>query len=508
VKIRSLLSTFFFPELMAMIKKPQLIILLVTVIVAFCSIGLNTGSSELLYKRMNSPFIKFLELNIPSHNISAKFHNKVAEFLNDSTAKSRFDFKTHGLVSEVFDDFKSQSGEAVRAHIRLIDTSSYLYDFLLRENGSDLLLTTKEVDLQASPWSVVVTSGFLKKLGYDESSWPGFLQYWHSDSQSVSLPIAAIVKTLPRGNDLFAPPLAFYAMLRKFEKDVLDPDNPRFQSSAIIFAEGVDQDSLKTVLNKCPPCRQGSSGPPATRYDNIKSGSSIYKTFSEENGKKKCLESLEKCLRATYFHVFNDYHRLHRTMSDGLYSATFLEVHFNELDSIQAFVNAISAEFLQDGFELEAELSALESMKNFGLFSKLMSLLSQALTLLSIVLMIYVISNLIVVHIDRNSVALGTLKALGMSNLLIAILYSLIATAIIIPLFVIGFSMAELLGIYTNRLILERFGNSMHQDESIFRLSLSIDHVIWFVVVPITGVAAYLFLKIRRMSPGDLVYSR
>ena len=180
---------------------------------------------------------------------------------------------------------------------------------------------------------------------------------------------------------------------------------------------------------------------------------------------------------------------------------------YDKLDRISDFNAFLKDKTLYDQTTLEIDMRIIESKKNFDLFDKLANLLSLALIFFSIFSMVLYITNLIVSHISKNKKNLGTLKAFGLSNNNIILIYSAISIALITISCIISFFISALIGNMLVGLIAQYF--EIGDASSLNYISYP-EHVLaaFFIVLPSVAIYFKLWWNLRGNTPGDLIYGR
>jgi ABC-type cobalamin transport system permease subunit len=113
-------------------------------------------------------------------------------------------------------------------------------------------------------------------------------------------------------------------------------------------------------------------------------------------------------------------------------------------------------------------------------------------------------TNLVWNHLDKNAKNIGTLKAFGLSNRKIAMIYSAISCAFISVAFVFCYSVTMLIGIY----------GSIYLRETMGIVYVSFAQVDWWilvltlVIIPTVLVFLNLRRKLNSKTPGNLIYGR
>jgi hypothetical protein len=507
---KSFLSIFFIPELKSFGKKVGLFAGIVTVMfLALWSMGFSTGSSDLLAKRMDSPFIRFLSITIPSYKAEQSFFDKINAEFGSNEIKEKYQLNSHYFVPIGYLNFVTTRDRVVRARARLIDPDRSLYSYLFRDQKSSLLLTQdKLVRLEDAPWSCIVSSEFLSELGYDDAdSYPTEVMYVEThDGTSVStlpIAIAGVSINLPDKADILFSPKAFYNITNKYQVSAFRSSFQEYAYSikGFVATKGLKSD-VDAFLNKSSV---GGNWQVEKNIDRHQIGFDIRASFSSENGKNQAQKALDDLFSQssdyslTYSLPYEDVFigELGETKDD------FLVVEMANLDSISSF-----SEYMAEEYELEVDLNDIESARNFSVFSNISTILSSVLTLFSIIIIVYIISKTIIDHIDRNAASLGTLKAFGLSNGNINAVYSGIALLTILSVFALSFLLAYILG---PSMCILFFGEELVQgvaSTDLFSLQLEWKYPLLFVLLPLVVIARLIHGKIKGRTPGDLIYGR
>lgn len=507
--IPSFIKAFFIPELRAIVSKTLMIIGTVLVMsLALWSIGFSNGASEFLKDKMDSPFIKFLSIEIPNSKYIEieDLRGKLEAVLSDSINQKRFNYSSYGFVPTHYPNFIAPSGKEHRAKVRPIEPNSALYKFLFR--NKDLLLTNKLVRMDDSPWSIVVSENLLASLNIEMDECPPFLDYFvkydeNREPITIPLPIAAIVKQLPDQNDAFIAPRAYYSAAQQYEFTPFDPTNVEYERNLKLFIEtDLALSKIEDIIGKCGLEHDISI---QKNVENFKNGFYLKSRFLSRIKKEEFLASLRNCLTSEKdigVHEIFDYDlvskgQLRKVREDNII------VNFNDLDSVHVF-----AKHIYNKFKINANMNDIESGKNFNIFNKITKVLSAVLTLFAIAIIVYIISRSILEHIDRNSANLGTLKAYGLSNTNITLVFTSIALIIILVVFILGYIIALIVGELMGSFIFSYFFDLQEISGGIFSLNLTLLLFTWFIILPYVIIAYVVNNKIKDKTPGDLIYGR
>ena len=181
---------------------------------------------------------------------------------------------------------------------------------------------------------------------------------------------------------------------------------------------------------------------------------------------------------------------------------TFL---FNNPDDVISFDS-----WIETNYSIQLEESRMEAKRNFSFFEKLSHLLSLALISFSIISIIFFIINLLLSHINKNKRNLGTLKAFGLSNKYIIMLYTSITLLLVTISFVSAYILSSLLGQLLLRLYISF--NNINTDNYLNLVEFAnrdfLNTFILFVLIPTVIIIIRLFTFLYKVTPGDLIYER
>ena len=498
--ILSFIKIFALPELKSILKRIWLLLfLLIVVVAALWSIGFSKGTLSFLKAKMDNPFIKFVSVVLP-HNFDDK--NDYKSDLDNLNNKQQFGYTNYNLIPTYYPNFKGINGKEPAGYARMIDTDDEIYKFIMSD--SNMLLIPNAVSLKNANWSCIVTESYLKKLGYDDLTNVPFINYILKGDTDIYVPIAvaAIVKQLPDNHDLFVGENLFFSIRGDFEGDnPLDITNIGHKNYVTAFIQ--TEEDEETITGKLKELGLLDYYVVSNVKPSYVNGIVIKSTIINSNADDD-FSLLESKLNKFKVERYFDYSAA--TGSSSIrpdIDPDKLIINFSSLDSVRSF-----QAYLLEKHKLKIDLNTVEAKENFNFFDKISSILSLILSSFSILLIIYVITSMMFEHIEKNKKNLGTLKAFGLSNSSITILYSMIALVVIFIIFIIGYLIAQLLGSVISNYVLHLYQLNIAKDSSIFILNIDIKLISWFIVFPLISTAIFLTLKLSNKTPGDLIYER
>ena len=491
----SFIQVFGLPELNSIMKNWMgMLFLLFMVVLSFWCIGFSAGSDRHLEEKMNSPFVRFVSVELPTEiSYNEEKMESLEKWLDHARTKEIYHFGNYNYVAFRAIFFQSSEGKARMAKMRSVGPTEELYDFLF---DKDNVITTSSVSLAHSPWSIVITEEFLKTLGYSIKNAPGYINYLlFSSGVDIEIPlaIAAIVRQLPNDCQVIGTNKLYTSIEGRLGfQNPIYPDLSAHKLYYRIFVESIDREEIEVLL------QESFSYAFIEERETYKPGVTI--EFSNLTEGKR----IENLLKNEYI-----VHRIYNYDSPNYptynYRRTYdnLVVQFSDLEKIDIF-----HEELMDRHKLTIDMNSIEAKDNFLLFSKISAVLSIILSSFSVVFIITYLTRIIIEHIDRNSKNLGTLKAFGLSNMNIGWIYSGISSLIIITIFLISFFIASIIGITISPIALEMYGINSDSVTELFILRMNYYMVLLFVVVPLIITSLLIYFKIKNQTPGDLIYER
>lgn len=486
MKKRDFAIHFGLPELKSITGQSykNLWVLIIIIYVSLIAIGIGNSSIIYLEKKMDSPFIKFINVLVPY----GKHDFKIDDF-KKSEYQKQFGY---GEVSFTFFDFfylgnknynNSQQNSSNRTYItaRVLDEKSEFAKFL--RNDKNILLSPNYFANDA--FGVIVTKNLLSKLGY-KNEIPGYISYINTkrSDQILQLPIAAVVSQLPDYTDIL---VSEYFYDFRQQGNCLDQTNETHQTY------------LKVYIPKLIKINEHLT---QLGFDAIDENLITPNGIVIRNSAVSEPDILFNKIKTLYPEAVRLYDFSSVTCETEQKRADYISFSFSQLDSINSFQN-----FLLNKHELRVDMNTIESKANFNFFKKLSNLLSVSLIFFSIFSIFLFTTNLITNHINQNKLSLGTLKAFGLDNQMVILIYLSISGILVIGAFVIAFLLEMLTGELFLHLVINIFKINVTDEISY----LSIDFYwlfISFIIIPLVVIRNNIVLKLKNKTPGDLIYDR
>lgn len=497
--LKSFYKIFGFPELLSIVKNwYAMVLILVVSYFSLWSIGFSNASRDHLAEKMKSPFVEYLSIEIPY-----KFAKDSIQFLDaklqDTSFQKRYGLEDWGYIRLYSPYFYKNSQEVVKSYLLSTAQVAGEDDAFLKHirSSENKLLVKGNPNMDKNPWSVIVTTDFLKRLDYSIEDLPSYinLNLDHFNGQrGFPLAIGGVVKRLPNNVDLLIKPALYQALTSSSQKDnplwlnhsdYSNVNTAYFDTSSVSVNSSLVLDSLLKV---------GLLARDSSTHKYPYDGFLINLSDPSVNEISKLLSlNLENLIE-----VF-DPNKVSFILKPLEGDKEKLMVKIKTLSKVDAFESWCKKK------GLFIDMSDIEDTKNFQLFSTLCKVLALFLSLVCIAFVVTTLSRTIIHHIVKNSKNLGTLKAFGLSNTNILITYSCITAIIVLLTFSLSYILVTYLGPKTSTLITNQLSIKVPE---LFKLSLSVDLVLYFILIPITVIIITLNHKIKGVTPGDLIYER
>lgn len=481
----------------------------------FISIAFSNGSLIYLSEKMNDPFTNWL--NIQNAHGSDKF-DELRQALAEPEMATHYGFKdsqsdTDFPLTMVGKSYTSIHYLQCRFFERL--NTDFVNAILSEENIIEGAAIERP-RLQDRTMGVIITLDVLKKLGYSTDSVPAFISYLSHSPEAdtlgvrlienefapIPIPLLGVVKKLPMNMDMVGAQF-FYQQYRNDNTFPLDLNNLDYHTSLYYFVEDGYENFQQAVLDLVPDSLKAHanvlpvempeliSWKPGSFYrvypDEIRTDLSfdVYEDLAEKIEASLPLNSVKR----VYAYNFSDYPP----------SSNCLSVNFAALDSIRAFER-----FAKDKYNVQIEMSQVNSKENFNAVSIMANILSLAMMVFSIVCIIMFIVNMMQSYFQKVKRNLGTFKAFGIST------GELISVYVVILLFIVAAAVLMALAIsWIIQLILPLLG--LLKDGEFNYLSLwgikTLGAVCIIILSTMTTVRIVM-TRLLHQTPGDLIYDR
>lgn len=441
-------------------------------LLSFLALGIGASMLGFLKAKMDDPFVRFVKVTVP-YGVEVDIKDFEAD-----TLKAKYNYR---MVTPYFTQYFSiadKQGTSVSAFGRRVNTSDEFYQYLA--NTDHKLISTQNY-FDDKTYCCIITQAFLEKLGYSKSELPylSIVKRYNNKDVRVPLAVAAVVNNLPDQLQMLINEKVYTASREGDYFNINSRDHNNYlrvylpdltELPELLTQKGYERQDRESYCKGIVAIKNGVESPEAE-----------YKELEAALGKDKVMR--------TY-----DYSRI-SAEAVGTPRADYLSFSFNDLEKVRAFAEWLSNK--SDG-KIEVDMDTIEAKENFNLFQVLISILSIALTLLSIFLAISFISNIVASHQEKNKKNIGTLKAFGLSNKYISYMYFAISGLLTSSAAIIGFFASWGLGLVGIKL----FNKSMN-------------YIIFPLYYYLLGMTLILVIlkfvisrKLKNKTPGDLIYER
>lgn len=194
-----------------------------------------------------------------------------------------------------------------------------------------------------------------------------------------------------------------------------------------------------------------------------------------------------------------DYDESYKEFDSELGIDNGLSIHFTQLDSIRAFER-----YMKDNWQLQIEMTQVNSKENFNAVSIMAAILSAAMIVFSIVCIIIFLTNMLQNYFQKVRRNLGTFRAFGMSNIELIRVY----VVIIVSIVVVALALALLVTWFTECAL---WLLEIKKDDVYSWLILWNSRTIWAIIIIVVATIATVLLVMHRLlhhTPGNLIYDR
>lgn len=486
-------------------------VLIVILFVTFCAIGFANGSLDYLGRKMDDPFINWINISVPFGKMDSIAVIKGQ--LNEENIRSSYGFKNVTGNFRFTLRFPQVDKEGTFSVVgRTLELGNPLLEKILEE---DNLLYGKGFSGERDA-GLIVTQSFLREFGYaeDASHIPAAFPTTTDEDIMIPLPIVAIVDELP-GLSSFATTPFFYS--QRFGASAQNPFHPSHTTDFLFFVEGDEteagafQQALETWFMETNAEEFSQNDPfpsPLNNYDlSHKTGYLVGMGLDPKPQESDLREIYARIQADGAFSDF-DFLRCFATQFN-LFTREEefdnLNINFDNLDRIREF-----RAYCKKEFDLEIDMAQVEARENFNFVSKLTYTISLILIGFSVLSICLFLSAVFRRHLDKIRRNIGTFKAFGLDNRTLISTYlnmiiGFLAVSILGSL-VIAWIFGSLGGI---RLLLWIFQSELERGQQYFELMNGWTLVAILAIMGISFVVLYsLASKILSRTPGDLLYDR
>ena len=455
--------------------------LILILFISLIAMGIAQGSLNYLQKKMNDPFMQFVDVDhrwdgaVQGYD---KFNKIVADnYKADNNKQVKEVFETYVKSTRFFYE-NQKDGKTKEGFI--LETNNEFYKSLIKK---DMVLSNNN-SFHDNQWGVIITENFMNQLEIDLST-----PYINIEKGNTSfpVPICAVVERL-RNNKEFIMSKKLYSLLYGSSEKIPILKTDTAQGVKRWFIPKL-KELPSELLNKGVVVSNIYSEQSLTHVSGLMVESSDFSIELDVDG----------VVRVYDYDVRDINIEQHMGAPD---TYTFL---FNNPDDVIGFSN-----WLYDNYGIQLEQSRIEAKKNFGFFQKLSQLLSFAIIVFSIISIIFFIINLLLFHIEKNKRNLGTLKAFGLPNKYIILLYSSITFSLVTISFISSYVLSSIFGqlLLRTYISLKGINPENYLNFVTFNNRDFGNTFLFFVFIPTIIIIFKLYKYLNNVTPGDLIYER
>ena len=421
-------------------------LLLFLITLGILAIGFANGSLTYLSRKMEDPFVTWLDLLAPRDFLDDP------KSLVDSLLSTNFGISSVNVYQPIWIlvwDKKAKGSHYSRGRTIQVD------DQILGRISDIEYLVKGEIFLDERDVGLIVTKLFMEKYGYDEND--PFIQMVYdteeNEDELVLLPVRAVVEELPGGYEFLVTPYFRYQLYSSFQQP-FNPVHTERQGELWIFLPTskelawTSRESLDQILrthysrSEYELLKPYVSDP--QEYDEaFRKGFVVTISFLKEVtldylkdlfGVIKRWPSMNNFeLYHLYFHPFDN--RAFRQKNEKL------SINLSTLDRI-----AVLKKHLATKYKVDIDVAKVESLENYRYITKMTISLSWSIIVLSIVATSIVIFYDLLMKLYRRRRYFGSLKAFGLQGKRLRKFYMKMMFTLLAKAILVGLTIATLIG--------------------------------------------------------------
>ena len=455
------------------------------------ALGLAYGTLDNLKKRMDNPYTNWVDVPI-TNSVSPK----VATILNHFTDRSnleRYNLEEVSRYDVYYARFLHKNEiDTFNLRGRSVEPNEKILQSVFKDIKGNVI--AEHASMNQIPCGIIVTVDFLKTLGYEGKEPSVMKVYMPYENDVVLIDILAVVKELPSLCDFLSSPiLPNMRNLPTYETGFVDEERsniiPILVNGKLTNEEiaAWEQSAVSTGLSRISEI---------SPIDILKDEPGMLYRFVfplEPELSDQILKLVtDKCPGGKKAVLYKE------TFCNEKFSSVEAPDHFafqfRSLDKVRAFKEGMSKDF-----DVTVSMQQIESAENFSLVSTLTLTTSFVLFGFAMLSIGFYISSLVQAHLQKISTNLGTMKAFGLGNSMLVLVYmgiiGIFCISASIMAVVIAVCIQELIRLLYPGIYLDVFNPKV-----IAALIL-----ILILCLYLAYHSTHLILK---NTPGDLIYRR
>lgn len=508
----------------------------ILMLVTFLAIGFANGSLIYLGKKMQDPFVNFINVAVP-HDHQRDVDIVIDELNRDTAARKQYGInRATGFTIFPLEFVKMGKYALPLITGRTINIKDPILSVLLEPSN---VVSGEENGFRSSTdVGIIVSKKMLSDLGYPANTKYVLVHIIGAEGNEadIPVPIRTVLERLPGDLDdeiSFLMTDYLHANLVRPITETGKPFSPSNTESLIMFLDSRDSADAELLREKIQEFLN-------EKKKMVKIGSSIYRVreprllqyevdslFYEPGfkleisfmGRKPDYMELRQLfdtlllspeisdLPITMLYTQDYYDREMVERSERRLDR--LTIHFLKLDRIESF----EKEYIEPQFPyIRLDMAKIESLKNYNYITKLTRILSFILIVLSVYSIASFLSNVFENHLNKIKMNIGTLMAFGTGGLKL-IYRRLMMVFLFIPL-LLSLIIASLLG-YFGLIRLIMMLQIRNLDEGGFFELWSWGNPLFYTAAAILLIVVFTLMRYKRIitrilsnTPGDLIFNR
>lgn len=501
---------FFIKELNVMLgkNKANWWILYTMFFVTILSISFSKSSIDYLEKKMNDPFINWVNVQNRDDAPISRLIVVMSEPNKLKEISSRFGL--HNFEENIYRNlnFITANNKIKPFEGRTIKPSSPILNRIL---SNDNLIEGRNLVMNPKSIGLIVTKDMLIRMGYNYTPLFIHIAYPYDTEKALivndlnlkksfdyfgsPIPIVAVVKQLPGMMSFLCS--EFFVQQKDNQENTFDLTKDEYLKTLEYanvgnsFSKEKFESYLRTITKKSFRIDE------STEVNSYKDYELMRINFDSISNHEIGVLSgkIEK-----YFGTLNIFRvcSYNTTNHEITLPTDYLSIDFQRLDSIKSF-----AKWANEECGIKIDMTQIDAKNNFNIISRLGNSLSVAIVLISIAFIVIFLINLLRSHFEKVKKNIGTFKAFGMPNNWLIIIYMAVLSVMILT---------AIISALLSSLLIEFFSTSLsltNEGAPIFNVFSNITFYSILATILISLTAIYFTVsKLFRSTPGDLIYER
>lgn len=484
-------------------------ILIAILFITFTAIGFASGSLKYLKKKMDDPFINWVNVNIP-YGKGSEGQEVMKRLNEDTVAQKTYHFANVTAYNRYPLAFNNQR---LKGTVEIIGRSIDINDPILKEIFKPKNLIAGRPFRDEEDMGIIVTREFMEKFGYEEGV--PFIQMslalGDQKYEAIPVPVIAVLHELP-GMTMFAT-TPYFRQLKK-EPARSNPFRRDATKDLSFFIKGDTSftNRIKSEIKYFFDTNHAALMPWISMIKNEQSyveGSTLNISFIGDLSLADLDEMTNSLFDVPAIKKLDDeVFRIYTIKTYPVYEFSnfdFLAINFTDLSQVRAF-----KDYFFKTYNLRIDIAQIEAKENYNYVTKLTLIISFILIIFSVLVISMFVSNILSRHLDKIRPNIGTFKAFGLSNNALLGIYLTLTFWFIISAMSLAYFFSAIFGSFGGiRLGLSLVNATIEAGETYFHI-FNVWLLTAIVMVLFSSIAVVYLVanRILRQTPGDLIYNR